>query len=437
MKQLKRTLLFLSILMTSALIISCSDNDDDEGPTQGVVEGQVMSNEDSTPLEGVQVSVFDSDSNEPIGRTVKTDAEGNYSLDLNPGTYYLRLATLGYQEVPPLGVPAIPFTIVVGETVQLDYELVKSANQDVGAISGKIQGNGSALSGVLVIATSEDGTNAYSSISDQDGNYTIWNLPAGTYGVKGWLKAYNSENVSTSVTVVAIIEETDINMSAGANGSINGTVKYLATGNKDVDVSLIHPITQQVIPGLSISTSGAFTLEGIPDGSYLARASFNNDTLVVDPDFIVKFGDPVVAVEGGTTSVSQGTSIKDVLDFAVTNSVQLDNPTNSADEIVPVETNTTGLTFSWTPYSSASDYVVELQDLNGNVVWGGFDTSGEIPLKNITTTSTSITYDGPALTAGKIYRWKVYASKDDQKSAAGWNLISVSEDQMGLIRITE
>jgi hypothetical protein len=41
-----------------------------------------------------------------------------------------------------------------------------------------------------------------------------------------------------------------------------------------------------------------------------------------------------------------------------------------------------------------------------------------------------------SLEVGKIYRWRIYASKDAQ-GGASWNLISSSEDQMGLIKIIQ
>jgi hypothetical protein len=104
----------------------------------------------------------------------------------------------------------------------------------------------------------------------------------------------------------------------------------------------------------------------------------------------------------------------------------------------------TAQTFAWNPYSSTTDYVIEVMDADtGNVIWGGFTGMGTAtPAKNIVIPSsqTSIAYnsDGLAtapLVVGKTYRWRIYASKDDAKSATGWSLISMSEDQMGLITI--
>ena len=425
-------------ILISVMFASCSKKEEEVPvPTTGNVTGKVVAAEGLAPLEGVQVSAFDADTNEPAGASVKTGADGGFSIELDPGTYYLRLAKLGYKEVPPPGVVAIPFTITVGESTVLDFELLASAVVDGGAISGQVTLNGAGVASVLVIATDTLSSASYSSVTDAAGNYTIYNIPAGGYTVKGWLSGHNSEVAHANVAAKSTTTDIAIALTAGATATLDGSVKFLATGNKEVDVALIHPGTLQAIPGLTIATMGIFTLTDIPDGEYLARASYNNDTLVVDPDFIVKFGDPVVVVSGGVASVKSGLTISATLDFAVTNAITLISPTNFPSEIVPLEVaDTSTLVFSWTPYASTSDYVVELSDLNGNVIWGGFTVTGGVPTKNMSTIQTSYTYDGPALTAGKIYRWKVYASKD-QRATGTWSLISMSEDQMGLIKIVQ
>ncbi|HEY0635412.1 MAG TPA: carboxypeptidase regulatory-like domain-containing protein, partial [Gammaproteobacteria bacterium] len=76
------------------------------------------------------------------------------------------------------------------------------------------------------------------------------------------------------------------------------------------------------------------------------------------------------------------------------------------------------------------------------VIWGGFSGSYDATLKNIVipAAETSIVFNTDytatsALLPGHVYRWRIYASKDDVKEATGWKLISVSEDQQGLFKI--
>jgi hypothetical protein len=215
-------------------------------------------------------------------------------------------------------------------------------------------------------------------------------------------------------------------------------VRNLAVANKDVDVALIHPITKEALPGLRTTTVNlSYTLTNIPNGIFFARASYNNDQRVMDPDRIAKFGEPVVAVTGGTVNPA-------TLTFDITGSVTLQSPTNPLTNTIPVEITSTRPTFQWIAYPSTTDYVIEVTDATtGQIVWGGFEKIADLPVKKITipASSTSVVYNSdanatiPDLLAGRVYRWRIFASKDDVNSPTGWNLISASEDQTGLIKI--
>ena len=79
------------------------------------------------------------------------------------------------------------------------------------------------------------------------------------------------------------------------------------------------------------------------------------------------------------------------------------------------------------------------------MVWGGFSNLGDLPIKRIEIPSSQLlvdyNFDSTAtvslLVPGRIYRWRIFASKNDQQSDTGWTLISASEDQRGLIKIAE
>jgi hypothetical protein len=122
-------------------------------------------------------------------------------------------------------------------------------------------------------------------------------------------------------------------------------------------------------------------------------------------------------------------------DIDVTGAVALNSPkTETAGLTAEVATATP--TFSWTDYSSTSDYVIEVVDVDGNTIWGGFDEN-LTKLVYVDAPGTSIVYSGPALEDGAIYRWKVYASKDVsvQQDPLGWKLISASEEAQGVFKV--
>ncbi len=421
-----------ALLLAGLLLVACG-KDDEGGPVLGQLTGTVLNGADNSPLENSSIIVFNANDNAPV-ITLNTDASGNFSTDLEPGNYFVKAVRQGFLSVPPAGISAVPFTIIAGQEVVNDVTMFASDATNIGQISGRVTASGAGVAGILIIA--ENGTDAYSAVSDEDGNYHIYNVAAGSYDVDGWAAGYNSNGNSASVTANTETTNIDLTLTEGANGSLSGQVRNIAAENKDVDVALIHPITRETIPGLTGRTvSQSYNITNIPNGVYIARATFENDVRVMDPDRIFKFGEPVVEMGGGSQ----------LIDFDITNSVTLNSPSNEAGTTIPTEITSKTPTFTWNAYSSTSEYVIEVTDATtGNVIWGGIDQSGDLPTKNIIIPSsqTSIAYNSDgnassALEVGKVYRWRIYASKNDQNSDTGWTLISASEDQQGLIRIVE
>lgn len=427
MKTTCKTLSAFTLILT-LLWSGCKKKEDPEPePEFGTVTGTITEANTDTALSGVIITVFKANSNEPTGKTVKSDAQGNYSIELPGGIYYLRLQKQSFNRVPPPGITAISFTILNGGTVSQDYAMHASNTTNTGYITGTVTSSGGPVAGALVVA--EQGITAFSSITDADGNYSIFNVPAGTYQVNSWKSGYQGNQVSASVVQDQELTNVDITMNKITGQNVSGMITFLATTNINVDVALVHPVTRETIPGLITTTSGgSYSISRVPDGLYLGRATFENDGKVVDPDWIVKNGEPLITVSGSSVS----------LDFSVTGAITLNSPTNPPASVIPVVVTSTSPTFSWTAYSSASDYVIEVSDASGNVLWGGFSNGWDTKNITIPKSQMSIPFnsDGNAtamLEDGKIYRWRVYASKDDAQSPSGFRLISVSEDQTGLI----
>ena len=421
----------LGILM----IWSCSKNDDPQ--VTGILTGSILEATGSTPLSEARIIVFNADSNEPVGEILTSGEDGKFTAELNPGNYYLRISRQGYFDSPPKGISAVPFTISVGETEEKIIEVYPNDLNDLGIFSGRVTEGGNAVPGVLVVAVQTTGDAGFSSITDQNGEYVIYNIPANTYKVKGWISGFNSDEINTTVTSGLETSNVDISLTSGVSNTFSGQIRNLAAENKDVDIALIHFNTHETIPGLTThSLNQAYSISAIPDGIYLARATFENDVRVMDPDRIAKFGEPIVTISGGNSIDLQ---------FDITGSVSIVSPSNQPGTNIPSEITNQNPTFEWTPYASTSDYTIEVMESNGNVIWGGFDNSGNLTQKNIVIPSgqTSIEFnaDGkasiPTLEIGKVYRWRIFASKNDVNSDTGWTLISASEDQTGLIKVIE
>lgn len=440
-----KTMRFFSIpaslcaILIAFTLSNCS-KDDPQPATTGKISGKVTILATGAALSEATVVAFDAGTNSPAG-TTKTNSSGDYSLDVAEGNYFLKFYKQGYESVPPLGIEPVPFSVTVGQTATQSAEMSPSLITNTGSISGKVSVGATAQSGVLVIA--EGNGSAYSAVSDKDGNYTIFNVPAATYEVKGYVAAFSSTVASATVTENTATKDVSVTLTQGAAGAVSGTFKVIsqttiATPPANMDISLVHPVTKETIPGLSqsvpYSSSLTYSFSNVPDGTYVVRATYANDYIVIDPDYITKFGDYKVTITGGTPDLSS-------VDIVATSAVILSTPTNEMSTTVPVETSATP-TFQWTAYASTSDYVIEVTDAStGNVVWGGFTNSGGTISKNITIPSntTSITYnsDGNAtseLISGKVYRWRIFASKNNVQTGS-WNLIAASEDQEGLIKV--
>lgn len=425
----------LCTLIVSIVFTCCKKSDND--PPTGTLKGIVKDASTSLALENVNVVVFNADNNSPIGQTLKTNAAGEYSTELLVGNYFVKLSKQGYNPVPSPSLEAVPFTITGGQQTQNDAELFPSSTTGTGWIQGKVTSSGAAVQGALVVATDAQNIIAFSTSSDVNGDYSIFNVPSGSFTVRAYLSQYNSNAVPASITSNTATLGINVEMQKNASASLVGSVRNLSIENKEVDIALVHPITKETIPGLTTATSSLnYSLTNIPNGSFIARATYKNDVRVMDPDRIAKFGEPVVTVTGGVATPT-------TLTFDVTGPVTLNSPTNPLNSTVPV-TGSIEPTFQWTAYPSTTDYVIEVMDAaTGQVIWGGFDKSGALPVKKVTIpgSETSIAFNADAsasissLVVGKIYRWRIYASKNDQNSPTGWTLISVSEDQVGLIKV--
>lgn len=256
----------------------------------------------------------------------------------------------------------------------------------------------------------------------------MYNLPAASYDLT--IKSLGHKTYTSVAAAVEIIDGTetaksDITLTATSGFTVSGTVTFLAVENSEVDVSLTDKETGAVIPGSNVNTvSTNYSINSVAPGDYYIRATFTIDGYVVDPDRIVKFGEPEVKVVAANL-VDQN--------IDVTGAVILSSPIVPADG-TPVKIDSLKPEFRWEPYPSTSDYIVEVRNVHGEVIWGGFSTDGNLT-KLVNPKAEKIVYAGPVLEYGKIYRWRVYASKNDIKETIGWKLISASEEAQGVFTV--
>lgn len=429
---------YLTISFIFAVIVGCGgggggSGDSDDHIPMGTLSVNIVDAMDYTPVEDASITVYDSSN---ILVTKGLTVNGNFEYSLSPGTYTIMVAAQEYLPVPPARQNAVPFAIIDGQTT--DQNVALDEHPDA-ATTGQISGytltpapDSSGVSGVLVVAKDDALSLSASAITGPDGDYVIYNVIPGNYTLEVYLAGYREASLPVTVDVIAAdsYEADDIEIEVHENADLSGQITFLAVTNGIVDITLIHPDTLDTIPGLSTLNNGTtYLLEAIPPGTYIAWASFRNDGYVMDPDHIAKFGIPEV--------IYTDVSVNQTLDFSVTGAITITDPTNAARPVIPEVVNTDEPTFTWIPYPSAKEYIVEVFDSQGNTIWGGFDAAGVVqhPQIDFHQTSVVFNFDGTAtilLQDGETYRWKIYADDDDALNVQ--TLLSSSEDQMGLFK---
>lgn len=396
-----------------------------------VLKGRVFDLADDSAISGARVVALDANGS-PASSVAVTDMDGNYSLGV-PATrnadgtlvatdVTLRVDAAGYQSFP-FGVrQALP--ISTGAAIEGDGELVvMSALTDVGLLGlpddpiygpGSISGTVSvpeSRAGILVVAETSSGAGSargYSAIADRDGEYAIYNLPAGTYDVTAYAIGVVYEHKSADV---AGDEDANVDLAIDdgtATGAVEGSVQIVnAPGGSMTSVILVVESTFQenvargtAPPGMRIpeggvapNVTGDYIFEGIPPGSYVVLAAFENDGLVRDPDTSIGgTATQYIEVTAGQTTTVEG--------FKITEALAITSPGADGPEEVqgaPV--------LSWVDDSSEDEYLLEVFDAFGNLVWMFTEPgqSGDDP---------AVTYAGPALESGMYYQFRVTSIKD-------------------------
>lgn len=362
-------------------------------------------------VSSVAITATDGSYTLPIPTTRMEDGTPASTLELT-----LRADAAGYQSFPSGVRQALPIdtaTAVAGD----DGRIIQNAQTDIGMLAlpngagtGTIFGtvelppNGA---GVLVVAETTSGADGFVGIANRDGDYRIFNVPSGDLTVTAY--AQGSVYTPADVTVSANEVEQDLVLSADSPGAVMGQVSIVnAPGDSQTSVVLVIESTfddtvarGQTVPGLRApepgtapNIEGAYSITGVPPGKYVVLGAFEEDNLVRDPDETIGGTSilNITVVAGQTTTVDS---------FKITEALAIISPGALGPEAVTSATPT----FTWMDDSSEDEYVVEVFDAFGELVWmtSIAGTSG---------TNPSVTYAGPALQPGMIYQWRATSLKN-------------------------
>jgi hypothetical protein len=396
--------------------------------------------------------VFDLETNSGIGgaRIVALDANGAamsfVATSASDGTYTLAIPTTrtsagapaetfkitlradanGYVTFPAGVRPALPFDTSAAVLTNERYE-IKSALTDVGllklaaggptigTIEGQVADNATNAS-VLVVA--EVNGVGYTAIAGRNGQYTIFNVPAGTASVAAYARGHNYVGKSAEVSAGATVE-VNLDVSDAKASTVSGSVSIVnrQLGEATSVILVVESTFKAAIargeappglrapdPGTAPDVDGAFSIAGVPAGRYVVLAAFENDNLVRDE-----------SGGGGTDIVHQnvlaGQDVTIADGFKVTGSVDIVGPGAMGPETV-----TGAPTFTWLDDSSEDRYAITVFDSYGNVVWESGTPKSVVTLH----------YGGPSLKPGMYYQFRVQSIKDPS------TVISRSEDLKGV-----
>ena len=403
-----------------------------------MVEGRVT-DPAGVAIAGATVTALDANDS-PTSGTAVSGSDGRYQLRVPAAradagapltrTIKLRAAAAGFDTFPSGLRRALP--IELSGAAARDGKLVFASGATdlvltpgvagLGAISGTVAGE-PGKRGVLVVA---EGPAALSAISDADGAFVIFNVPAGSYTVRGYALGVQLAPAMVTVGPGARANGVDLAARAAPLGSVSGSVSIVnAPGSAMTSVVLVVASTfnqalarGEVPPGLRApragvpSVAGAFTIGEVPDGNYVVLAGFENDGLVRDPDTAI----------GGTqiqrVQVDAGKAVTLAAGFKLTGGLTVMQP--GAGDVPEPITGTP--TFTWQDDSSEDRYALEVIDSRGNPVW----KNDQIPRVN--GGNVSVPYGGPPLGAG-LYQFRVVSYRK------GDIPISTTEDLRGVFLV--
>lgn len=382
------------------------------------ITGQVIDLATGMPIEGARVVAQDINGAAASG-VVVTDAMGNYKLPIPTkrnadGTpapeqqVTLRADAAGYLTFPLAPRVALPVSIstatsdmpIMGDATTIALIAIADS-AGLGTVSGKVVDTDSPWGTLVVAGGAANMGGGVTGIADRDGDYTVFNVPAGSQTVAGYKTGLNIQPETAMVTAGKETTGVDLHATGKTTTVVSGSVQMVNPGMGNI-TSIILVVEEtfnptaargETPPGLRVgNVDSTFRFEGVPDGRYVVLAAFENDFLVRDPDMCISGTDIVhITVPGANDPIQES--------FKITGS--LDNPSPDAEAVVSGTP-----TFTWTDDSGEDHYQIRVYDAFGTLIWE------DLNVARATGDNPVVTYGGPALTAGMLYQFRATSMKD-------------------------
>jgi len=312
----------------------------------GSVSGKVVSDDDGSPiawayLEAVPVNGRSwGPFKRPLPSMISfTDADGNYSLKLlRDGDYYISVRKNGYHEYYDDAADknaATPVTVTDGaDTPDINFS-IPAFPADGSKISGVVtdDSTGSPIAGAVVTIfptihhPNFDGNFGnwsrilYTTITDENGQYLLGGIPAGTYVASSWARDYIAEFYDNSRTPwdAEVIEldgteeksGIDFSLDPGwgfdfkalTGGSSLGTISGIVRSDDGMNVegAYVYAIdtNNNVVASERSGGDGSYAMGGLQEGDYFVQASRSPYNTEYYPD---------ASTESSASTVNVGTT---------------------------------------------------------------------------------------------------------------------------------
>jgi hypothetical protein len=258
---------------------------DSESPVEDVqlvagasISGTVYGADDpSDGLGNINVTVEDTDGNFVTGTSTDPD-DGTYTLvGLPAGSYQLvfRPDDVGYKGITITGIP-----LSAAETLGNENATLAVAGA---SISGTVYGEGipnTPITDASIFVLDSDGNEVGTSFTDGNGNYSVTDLPDGTFTIEfvpdlgsyemTWWKDETDAATATPVTLTPGENLTNVSPVLPQGATVSGTVFTAGTPNQgaaflEVDV---YDAQGNDVDATSTNAFGSYTTDGLAPGKY-------------------------------------------------------------------------------------------------------------------------------------------------------------------------
>lgn len=376
------------------------------------------------------VAVTGEDGAYAIRLPVERDAEGAPLGD----PFTLAASAPGYAPFPEPPRQSLPIELDEATAAEGTLSIETSATTigllalEASAGDGRIAGSiAHELGGGALVIAVIDGRAVSRTNADADGAFTLFNVPAGDVSVEAYIAGLNVEPETVSLGAGASEQGVELQASTDGLATVTGSVNIVnAEGGLTTSVILALEATfnDDVKRGIApaglraADVSGAFVIEGVAPGDYVALAAFENDELVRDPDEGIAGTDIVhLTIDGSESEIALEQS------FKVTQALAAITPEPSDElETMPSDSDPT---FAWADDSSEDGYEVRIYDAFGRTVHENTEVARVTGSPEVT-----YTWSGADLESGMIYQLRAWSFRED-RAGGSRTYISATEDLRG------